>query len=113
VDLPGYPVRPLMWAFRHLPAPLLGPLLCRLVGGGREGRVPSLQQGLMQGRTVSEIADLNGAVVYYGERVGVPTPTNRLLMETLEAIYAGRYAWEEWRRQPERLVEAWRRTFAG
>ncbi len=112
VDLPGYPVRPLMWALRHLPAPLLVPLLRRLVGGGRKGRTPSLQQGLTQGRTVSEVADLNGAVVRYGERVGVATPANRLLTETLEAIYAGRYAWDEWSRRPERLVEAWMRAIA-
>jgi 2-dehydropantoate 2-reductase len=112
VDLPGYPVRPLMWALRRLPVPLLAPLLHRLVEGGREGRVPSLQRGLAQGRTVSEVADLNGAVVRYGEHVGLPTPANRLLTETLEAIYAGRYAWSEWRRRPGRLIEAWEQAIA-
>ena len=107
VDLPGYPVRLLMWALCHLPASLLAPLLHRLVGGGRKGRKPSLQQGLAQGRSRSEVADLNGAVVRYGERVGVPAPANRLLAETLEALYAGECAWDEWRRRPERLIEAW------
>jgi 2-dehydropantoate 2-reductase len=107
VNLPGYPARPLMWALGHLPAPLLSPLLHRLVGGGRKGRVPSLMRGLTQERTVSEVTDLNGAVVRYGARAGVPTPVNRLLTETLEAIYAGGAdAWSEWRHQPERLVEA-------
>ncbi len=107
VDLPGYPVRLLMWALCHLPASLLAPLLHRLVGGGRKGRKPSLQQGLAQGRNRSEVTDLNGAVVRYGERVCVPAPANRLLAETLEALYAGECAWDEWRRRPERLIEAW------
>jgi len=107
VDLPGYPVRLLMWALCHLPTSLLAPLLHRLVGGGRKGRKPSLQQGLAQGRSRSEVADLNGAVVRYGEHVGVPAPANRLLVETLEALYAGECAWDEWRRRPERLIEAW------
>jgi len=107
VNLPGYPARPLMWALGHLPAPLLSPLLHRLVGGGRKGRVPSLLRGLTQARTVSEVTDLNGAVVRCGARAGVPTPVNRLLTETLEAIYAGRAdVWSEWRHRPERLVEA-------
>jgi len=112
VDLPGYPVRLLMWALCRLPTPLLAPLLHRLVGEGRKGRVPSLQWGLVQGQRRSEVTDLNGAVVRYGERMGVPTPTNRLLTETLEAIYAGECAWDEWRHRPERLIEAWRRAVA-
>ena len=113
VDLPGYPVRPLMWALSRLPAPLLAPLLHRMVGGGREGRMPSLRRGLVQGRVVSEISDLNGAVVRYGERVGVPTPANQLLTETLGAIYAGgEDTWGEWRCRPERLIEAWEQAVA-
>ena len=69
--------------------------------------MPSLLRGLTQARTVSEVADLNGAVVHYGARAGVPTPINRLLTETLEAIYAGGAdARSEWRHRPERLVEA-------
>jgi 2-dehydropantoate 2-reductase len=113
VNLPGYPARPLMWALGHLPTPLLSPLLHRLVGGGRKGRMPSLLRGLTQARTVSEVTDLNGAVVRYGARAGVPTSINRLLTETLEAIYAGGAdAWSEWRHRPERLVEAYKASVA-
>ena len=112
VDLPGYPVRPLMWSFRRLPAPVMGGLLRRLVGAGREGRVPSLQRGLIQRRTVSEVTDLNGAVIRYGRRVGVPTPTNQLLTGTLEAIYARKYDLDEWRHSPGRLIVAWRDAVA-
>jgi len=113
VNLPGYPVRLLMWVLCNLPAPLLSPLMPRLVGSGRKGRMPSLQHGLARGREVSEVAYLNGAVVRCGERVGVPTPANRLLTETLEAIYAREYTRDEWHHRPERLIEAWKQAISG
>ncbi|MDD5467626.1 MAG: 2-dehydropantoate 2-reductase [Anaerolineales bacterium] len=107
VDLPGTPVRALAYAVKWLPSWLSRPLLRRAVGGGRGGKMPSFHIDLYSGREQSEVSYLNGAVVRAGQRVGVPTPTNRLLDETLSAMTAGRIALDEYRRQPQKLLFAW------
>lgn len=40
----------------------------------------------------------------YGEKVGVPTPVNRLLTETLLGMLRGEIPIREYSRQPEKLV---------
>jgi ketopantoate reductase len=59
---------------------------------------------LHAGRRESEIEWLQGAVVRYGEKVGVPTPVNRLLTETLLGMLRGEIPIREYSRQPEKLV---------
>ncbi len=46
---------------------------------------PSLSQGLERGQ-MSEIDFLNGAVVSYGARFGIPTPVNRTLVAAIRGI---------------------------
>jgi 2-dehydropantoate 2-reductase len=86
VDLPGLPTRALAFTARRLPLGLSRPLLARFVGRGRGGKMPSLHIDLHTGRGRSEVGWLNGAVARHGERLGVATPVNRALTETLEEL---------------------------
>lgn len=104
VDLPGTPVRALALAPR-LPAFVARPLLKRAVGGGRGGKMPSFHIDLHAGRKQSEVEYLHGAVVRYGERVGVPTPVNRVLVETLLALVRGELPIAEFSHRPEKLIQ--------
>jgi 2-dehydropantoate 2-reductase len=102
VALPGYPVHWLAWAIRVLPAAILRPVLQPLVAGGRGAKPPSLALDLARGR--SEVGWLNGAVVRYGQPLGVPTPVNAALVGALESIIAGRVDAADYRRAPDRLL---------
>lgn len=105
VNLPATPVRLLALGVRWLPAAALRPLLRRAVGGGRGGKMPSFHIDLHSGRGKSEVDYLNGAVARFGERLGVPTPANRLLNETLLALTHRELPLETFARQPERLLQ--------
>ena len=106
VNLPRYPVRLLAAAMRHMPAIMLNPVLRRKIAGGRGGKPPSLQLGLAQGNPRSEGEFLYAAVARAGADVGIDTPVNRALWETLRAIASGAQRWDVYRGQPERLIEA-------
>ena len=103
IDLPELPVRALALALR-LPTALARVVLTKVIGGGRGGKMPSFHIDLHAGRRESEIEWLQGAVVRYGEKVGVPTPVNRLLTETLLGMLRGEIPIREYSRQPEKLV---------
>jgi 2-dehydropantoate 2-reductase len=111
VDLPGTPVRALALATK-LPLWLSKPFLSKAAGAGRGAKMPSFHIDLHAGRnspgTVrrgkSEVTYLHGAVVRAGERLGVPTPVNQLLTETLLALTEGKIPLEEYARQPEKLL---------
>jgi 2-dehydropantoate 2-reductase len=83
VDLPGTPVRLFAFAVENLPRRLAQPLLTRAIGGGRGGKMPSFYLDLKSGRGKTEVEWLNGAVAREGERLGIATPVNRLLTNTL------------------------------
>ncbi len=103
VDLPGTPVRMLAFATR-LPLWLSRPLLGRAAGTGRGGKMPSFHIDLHSGRGKSEVEYLHGAVARAGERLGIPTPANRVLCDTLMALTRGDTPLEEFAGQPEKLV---------
>jgi 2-dehydropantoate 2-reductase len=112
VNLPRTPVRLLALGAR-LPPVFSRPLLARAAGGGRGGKMPSFHIDLHSGRGQSEVDYLNGAVVRaaekiiqrYGERVGVPTPVNRFLTETLLALTRGEIPLKTYAHQPEKLLQ--------
>jgi len=103
VDLPRLPVRLLALALR-LPSFLAHPILAKIVGGGRGAKMPSFHIDLHAGRPDSEVAFQQGAVVRYGEKVGVPTPANRVVTNTLLALVHGKIPMAEFSRQPEKLI---------
>jgi 2-dehydropantoate 2-reductase len=105
IDLPGTPVRLLAFAVRSLPLMISRPLIARAVGGGRGVKMPSFHIDLHNGRGQSEVGYLNGAVVRTGERLGVPTPVNRMLTDILMKLTRGELAVEEFAKKPEKLVE--------
>jgi 2-dehydropantoate 2-reductase len=104
-DLPGTPVRLLAFAVQYLPAVISRPLLRRAVGSGRGAKMPSFHIDLHSQRGTSEVDYLNGAVVRFGKRVGIATPVNRLLNETLLALTRGERPLSEFAKQPEKLLE--------
>jgi len=104
VDLPGVPVRLLAFGLEQLPPFIIQPLLGRAVSGGRGKKMPSLHIDLHSGRRPLEVRWLNGAVARHGAELGVPTPVNHILTETLEALSEGRLSQEDFRRKPEVLL---------
>lgn len=104
VNLPKVPVRLLSWAVFNLPGFIAKPLMVKLVGGGRGGKMPSFHIDLHGGRGRSEVDYLNGAVVRAGEKTGIPTPINRLLNTTLQGMVAGDLAKKDFAQQPEKLL---------
>jgi 2-dehydropantoate 2-reductase len=103
VDLPRVPVRALALGTR-LPEIVARPLMLKAVGGGRGGKMPSFHIDLYSGRGRSEVDWLNGAVVRYGEKAGVPTPVNKLLTETLLALTRAEIPLTKFSRQPDKLL---------
>ena len=103
IDLPGVPVRALAVAAR-LPTFLSRPLVSRVAGGGRGGKMPSFHIDLHAGRGQSEVDYLNGAVVRAGEQCGLPTPVNAFLTDLLDSLTLGRTDMAEYAHQPSRLL---------
>jgi 2-dehydropantoate 2-reductase len=109
VNLPKTPAKALAFAVQCLPLALSRPFLVKAVGAGRGGKMPSFHIDLYSGRGQSEVDYLNGAVVRHGEQVGVPTPVNRLLTDTLLALTRGEVPRETFALQPEKLLALWQR----
>ena len=103
VDLPGTPVRALGYA-TTLPLWLSKPLLGRAAGAGRGNKMPSFHIDLHSGRGKSEVEYLHGAVVRAGEKLGVLTPVNKVLTETLLALTNKEIPLDEFAHKPEKLL---------
>lgn len=106
VNLGEYPFRLLAPMIRTLPNAILRPLLRHQVARARGSKMPSLHIDLHSGRTRSEVCWLNGAVVRKGEEVGVATPVNRTLTQTLLTLVAREDDLAHWRHSPQRLIAA-------
>ncbi len=102
VNLPGTPVKALAWAARG--PRWLRPLAAQKLGGGRGGKMPSFHIDLHGGRGKSEVDYLNGAVVRAGKKVGIPTPINQLLNETLLAMTRQEISIDTYAQKPEHLI---------
>jgi 2-dehydropantoate 2-reductase len=83
VDLPGYPVTLLAKAAR-LPASMLRKILALKTAGEKTG-ASSMKQDRDRGKSVTEIADLNGAILAGAESLGLSAPANRRLCELMQA----------------------------
>lgn len=105
VDLPNTAVRLLAFAVRDLPWTISRPLLARAIGKGRGSKMPSFHIDLHTGRGQSEVDYLNGAIVRAGQRLGLLTPANRVLTDTLLGLTSGALRITDFARQPEKLLE--------
>jgi 2-dehydropantoate 2-reductase len=103
-DLPGTPVCLLSWLIQDFPPAYSRPLLVRSLGKGRGGKMPSFHIDLTSGRGVSEVDFLNGAVVRYGQRLGIPTPVNNCLNQTLLSLTRGEMPRDTYSHQPAKLL---------
>jgi 2-dehydropantoate 2-reductase len=108
VRLPGAPVPWLARAIR-LPGWLGRPILRRIVGGARAGKLPSLRlhvrtAGEGPSPEQTEVAWMNGAVAAAGRPHNVATPVNARLSELVEdvAAHPDRRVWL--RHNPERFL---------
>lgn len=106
VNLPGTPLKSLVWGIRWLPTPILAPLLKKAIGGGRGGKMPSFHIDLYQGRGGSEVGYLNGAVAKHGEAMGIATPVNKSLTAILLALTNGEIPLDAFRHNPDKLLAA-------
>lgn len=102
-DLPGTPVRALALGTK-LPRFIAQPALAKALGGGRGDKMPSFHIDLRSGRGQTEVRFLNGAVAEAGAAHGVPTPVNRLLTDTLEALSSGQLPLDTYRHNPDALL---------
>jgi 2-dehydropantoate 2-reductase len=106
VNLGSYPFAWLAPLIRVAPNALLRPILRRQVSGARGDKLPSLHIDLHQGKRKSEIGWLNGAVVERGKAVGVPTPVNAMLTETVASLLGNTAQQAAWKGNVARLVDA-------
>lgn len=90
IDLPGTPVRLLVNSLTSFPLWLGRTIIGRPLAKARGAKMPSFQIDLQAGRICSEVEYLNGAVVRFGEKNGIPTPVNRILTSTLVDLAAGK-----------------------
>jgi 2-dehydropantoate 2-reductase len=90
IDLPGTPVRLLVKSLTSFPLWLGRTVIGRPLAKARGAKMPSFQIDLQAGRTRSEVEYINGAVVRFGEKTGIPTPVNRILTATLVDLAAGK-----------------------
>jgi 2-dehydropantoate 2-reductase len=109
VNLPGTPARLLAFAVKYLPANVSRPLLRRAVGRGRGAKMPSFHIDLHSGLGQSEVDYLNGAIVRAGIRLGIPTPVNKFLTDTLLDLTSGQLRIEDYRKKPERILDEMRK----
>lgn len=100
VNLPHTPVKIMAWLMTRLPMFLSQPLAVQFIGRGRGNKMPSLHIDLYNKRQNSEVTILNGAVIRFGERYGVPTPVNRFLHDTLIALIQGKLPLNTYWRNP-------------
>ena len=87
------------------PKPLLRQFL-RAQTGARGDKMPSLQIDLNAGKGQSEVGWLNGAVVRTGQAIGVATPVNQVLTDTLLNLVQGPEQRASWRNNHARLLAA-------
>jgi 2-dehydropantoate 2-reductase len=108
VRLPGAAVPWLVRGLR-LPPAIGRPILARVVGGARAGKLPSLRlhlQAAPDGPTVeqTEAAWMNGAVAAAGQRSGCPAPVNARLAELVDEVAADPERRRWLRGRPDRFL---------
>lgn len=104
VNLPGTPIKPLIWIINHLPLVLSQPVSYLAMGKGRGNKMPSFHIDLYHGQTRSEVSYLNGVIARAGMELGISTSVNCVLTEILETLASGKVSKEIFAHQPEKLI---------
>ena len=104
VNLPGTPVKLLAFGIIYLPHFISRMFLGHSVGKGRGAKMPSFHIDLHSGRGQSEVSYLNGGIVEAGNQLGIPTPANKTLTDTLLGLTFGKLKISDFDHQPERLL---------
>lgn len=86
VNLPGVPMKLLIWIMLKLPKWISQPLLGRVMGAGRGNKMPSFHIDLHSGKKNLESGYLNGAISRFGHNARIATPVNDLLDRRLKAM---------------------------
>lgn len=107
INLPGAPVKPLSFIIEMMPFFISQPVLLWGMGKGRGGKMPSFHIDLYSGKKKSEVDYLNGAVVRYGKKLGVPTPANLFLWKVLADMVSGKIDLDYFLGEPHRLFNAY------
>ncbi len=103
INIPGVPVKLLVWGIRFLPRPLLKVLLKKQVGSGRGQKMPSFHIDLYAGHHRNEVEFLNGAVVRYADAKKIDVPVNRGYYKILTALAENRLPLDYYRKRPVKL----------
>jgi len=106
IDLPATPIRAFAWLVWNLQPRFSRPLVSKLAGKGRGRKMPSFHIDLYSGRGKSEVDYINGAIVRFGERMGIPTPVNRWMNQTLLKLTQGGLPLEEYAHEPDKYIRA-------
>ncbi|MGB9674273.1 MAG: ketopantoate reductase family protein, partial [Anaerolineales bacterium] len=106
INLPSTPLKLLINIICYFPFKLSQFVLMRFVGKGRGDKMPSLHIDLSQGKKDSEVDFLNGAVVHFGQKAGIPTPVNDFLNKTLLGIVRGELERDFYRNDPLKLLNS-------
>jgi 2-dehydropantoate 2-reductase len=104
IDLPGTPVKLLVWLLMNLPEVAGRAILSQVLGKGRGGKMPSFHIDLYAGNPQSEVGYLNGAVVRAGAQLKIPTPVNRFLTSVLSEIVEGKLPRDHYAQKPTMLL---------
>jgi 2-dehydropantoate 2-reductase len=104
VNLPGVPMRLLLLIMLRLPILISRPLLAKMLGSGRGGKMPSFHIDLHSGRKVLESSFLNGAISRNGLVVNITTPVNDVLDQKLLRLASDNTLIKEYDHRTDRLV---------
>ncbi len=105
INLPGVPMKLLLWLMLKLPRKLSRIILAKLIGSGRGEKMPSFHIDLHSGQTTLESPYLNGAICRFGEQVDVPTQVNHFLSQMLSDMTRRRDMIKEYDHEADRLFE--------
>jgi 2-dehydropantoate 2-reductase len=105
VNLPGTPVQIFAWLILHLSPTISQPLISRIAGSGRGQKMPSFYLDLHSGSGKSEVDYLNGAVARFGERLGISTPINHWLNQTLLSLTHGSLPLDKYTLHPDQFLK--------
>lgn len=105
IDLPGTPVRLMAFLFKKLPFGLSRLIMKRSMIKGRGEKMPSFYLDVQSGRGKSEVGYLNGAVVRFAKKAGLPAPVNAVLNNILSGIVAGSIDPDQYNQSPSKFLE--------